>query len=137
MYFSRSLVNKHPETIRLIVASQLRAMAWMRSQAKNLLEACRWAIQARKVFLKKPQVLSMKLYAQLVKSDLLDIVQVPIIPERDLAPEGRLMKEFEFLKKVLLNAPTLADLISLDNPRLDLQIKLRAAGVPDVRTQSR
>lgn len=98
MYFSRSLSNRHPETIRLIIASQLRAMAWMRSQAKNLLEACQWSLQARKVFLKKPQVLSMKLYAQMVKSDLLDIMRVPIILERDLAPEGRLFREFEFLK---------------------------------------
>jgi len=44
--------------------------------------------------------------------------------------------DFRFLKKVLLNAPTLADLVSLDNPQSDLQIRLRAAGVPDVQSRS-
>jgi hypothetical protein len=44
--------------------------------------------------------------------------------------------DFRFLKKVLLNAPTLADLVSLDNPQSDVQIRLRAAGVPDVRSRS-
>jgi hypothetical protein len=41
-----------------------------------------------------------------------------------------------FLKTVLLNAPTLADLLSLDNPTSYLQIRMRAAGVPNVRSQS-
>jgi len=45
-------------------------------------------------------------------------------------------EDFRFLKKILLNAPTLADLVSLENPQPDLQIRMRAAGVPDVRSRS-
>ena len=44
--------------------------------------------------------------------------------------------DFRFLKNILLNAPTLADLVSLDNPQGDLQVRMRAAGVPDVRSRS-
>jgi len=44
--------------------------------------------------------------------------------------------DFRFLKNILLNAPTLADLVSLDNPQAELQIRMRAAGVPDVRSRS-
>jgi hypothetical protein len=44
--------------------------------------------------------------------------------------------DFRFLKKAVLNAPTLADLVSLNNSRSGLEIELRAAGVPDVRSRS-
>lgn len=42
--------------------------------------------------------------------------------------------DFSFLTAVLLNAPTLADLVSLSSPQSGLQMQLRAAGVADVRS---
>lgn len=42
--------------------------------------------------------------------------------------------DFGFLKTVILNAPTLADLVSLNSPQSGLQMRLRAAGVADVRS---
>ena len=42
--------------------------------------------------------------------------------------------DFSFLGTVILNAPTLADLVSLHSPASGLQMRLRAAGVADVRS---
>ena len=42
--------------------------------------------------------------------------------------------DFSFLGTAILNAPTLADLVSLHSPASGLQMRLRAAGVADVRS---
>jgi hypothetical protein len=44
--------------------------------------------------------------------------------------------DFRFLEKVLQNAPTFADLVSLENPTSDLKIRFKAAGVPDITSRS-
>ena len=44
--------------------------------------------------------------------------------------------DFGFLRTIILNAPTLADLVSLSSPQAGLQMQLRAAGVPGVRARS-
>ena len=44
--------------------------------------------------------------------------------------------DYRFLKSILLNAPTLADLLTLDNPQPGLSVSMRAAGVPDVRSRT-
>lgn len=44
--------------------------------------------------------------------------------------------DYQFLKSILLNAPTLADLLTLENPQPGLSINMRAAGVPDVRSRA-
>lgn len=98
LYFSRSLADRHPGVVQQIIASQLRSIAWMKYRQENLFDACSWAAQARKDFTGKETLLSTKQCASLIKSDLLDISQVSIIPERDLAPNGRLFREFAFLK---------------------------------------
>lgn len=42
--------------------------------------------------------------------------------------------DFGFLRSVILNAPTLADLVSLSSPGGGMQLQLRAAGVADTRS---
>jgi hypothetical protein len=44
--------------------------------------------------------------------------------------------DFRFLKSILLNAPTIADLLSLENPNPTINLSLRAAGVADVRSRN-
>lgn len=44
--------------------------------------------------------------------------------------------DFEFLSKVLRNAPILANLITLDNPQSNYQFELNAAGVAVTRTRN-
>ncbi|MEF9427370.1 MAG: hypothetical protein L0956_09465, partial [Candidatus Mariimomonas ferrooxydans] len=83
---------------RWIVASQLRAMGWMRAQKKNLLDACRWTLQASQDFSGKPAVLTVDQYASLAEDDLIGISPTAAMPEGDLVPQGRLFREFQFLK---------------------------------------
>lgn len=100
LYFARTFVDRYPKIARQIVASQLRAMTWMRASEKNLIMACEWALQAGKEFSGGEKLLSPEQYASIVKSDLLDIAPIPIIPERDLEVQGPLFEEFEFLKRL-------------------------------------
>lgn len=98
LYFSRSFVEQHPTAVRHIVASQLRSMAWMRHRKENLLNACRWTMQAGDNLSGQTPVFLEEQCASLVKSTLLDISSVAAIPEKYLAPDGQLFREYEFLK---------------------------------------
>ncbi len=98
LYFSRSFAELHPEALRLILASQLRAMGWLSRDQDNLVEASRWAIEAGRELSGEAPVLSAEQYATLAKSDLLGISSMPTIPEQDLVSGGRLSAEFKFLK---------------------------------------
>ena len=46
LYFAGSFAERNPEAARLIVASQIRSMGWMREAKDNILEASRWTIQS-------------------------------------------------------------------------------------------
>lgn len=98
LYFSGSFASQHPEAVRHIIASQLRSIAWMKHDRQNLLEACGWALRARRDFTNKEQILSVDQYASLVRDHLLDFDNVSFIPEEDLAMGGRLFEGFGFLK---------------------------------------
>lgn len=115
LYFSRSFVDQHLEAVRYIVAAQLRAIAWMKRERQNLLEACRWALQARKTFSgHEQQTLSVTQYASLVRDQLLDFNSVSFIPKQDMVVDGRLFREFEFLK-TLGKMPPSSDWDSVSN----------------------
>lgn len=98
MYFARSFAEKHPEAARQIMASQLRSMTWMQRQRQNLLQACRWALQAGEGLSGEKPTLSAEQYAALAQRDILDFMSVPMIPGNSLAPGRSLHREFEFLK---------------------------------------
>ncbi len=100
LYFSRSWTERHPEAMRLIVASEMRALSWLREDRENLLLACDWALAGGKLLSKKTAVLTREQYAELTREDFLRIFSHPIIPEQDLSPEGRLAQEFHLLQKL-------------------------------------
>ncbi len=97
MYFTRQFAEKRPEAVRQVVASQLRSMGWMREQRQNLLEACKWAMQAGSNFSGKTSILSVEQYARLTQEDILDLRSAPMIPEYYLKQDGPLYREFRFL----------------------------------------
>ena len=100
MYFARSFAEKNPEAASQIVASQSRSMMWMQQQRQNLLQACRWTLQAGENLSGEKPTLSAKQYAALMQRDMLDFMSVPVIPDNSLAPNGSLHREFEFLKNL-------------------------------------
>lgn len=99
MYFARSFANRHPEAVRQFVAAELRAIRWMQARSSNLAQATRWAMEAEQELSGQPSALSVEQYVALAKNDLLGIPDcVPAIPQSDLATDGHLFREFEFLQ---------------------------------------
>ncbi len=98
LYLARRLVEKHPEAVRLIVASQLRGMTWMQQRRQNLLDACRWTLQAGSDLSGEEPILSEEHYAQLTQRDILNIRAAPMLSKSDLINGGSLHREFEFIK---------------------------------------
>lgn len=98
LYFSRQAVEDHPKTVRLLIAAQLRAMAWMREKKANLLAASRWALQAQRQLAGSDPGITPEVYAQLVKGDLLDTSPTPEVPAGEEDRGGDLEMRFNFLK---------------------------------------
>lgn len=98
LYFSGTFVDRNPEAARLIVASQIRAMGWMRKTKDNLLEASRWTIQSREYLTGQKSTINEDRYAAIFQSELLDVSPVGALPTGDLEPDGRLFREFLFIK---------------------------------------
>lgn len=99
MYFARSFADRCPEAVRQIVAAELRAIRWIQDRSSNFAQATRWAMEAERELSAKPSVLSVEQYAALAENDLLGILDcVPAIPKSDLATDGHLFREFEFLQ---------------------------------------
>lgn len=97
LYFSQSFAEGQPGAIRQIVAAQIRALGWLKTR-KHLLLAAGWAGRAGEVLSGRPSRLATEDLVQLAKADLLGIASVPLIAQNDLAPDGRLFREFEFLR---------------------------------------
>jgi len=108
LYFAGSFVDRNPQAARLIIASQLRSMGWMREAKDNILEVSRWTIQSREYLTGKKSTINEHQYTTIFKSELLDVSPVAALPAYDLEPDGTLFREFQFLKD-LGKIPTAAE----------------------------
>ncbi|MCP4152749.1 MAG: ABC transporter substrate-binding protein [bacterium] len=99
-YFSREFSRLHPETLRLVIASQIRAMFWMMADGSNLRLACRWAKADAEKFTGKKLLIGIHKMVELALKDMLGICRVPLIPENYLEKNSLLFHEFKFLKTV-------------------------------------
>ncbi len=98
LYFTRAFSEKHPEALREIVAAEIRALAWLHIDKANLLKAAAWDIAADEALAGDPTLLTAQRNAELAKVDILSFGAIPYIPETSLAPQGRLHREYEFLR---------------------------------------
>lgn len=98
LYLSRSFADRYPEAVRQIVASELRALNWLRRRQENMRRAGNWSLAAGKELSGQAPMLSARDYVSLARNDLLGISSVAAIPLSDTVPDGRLCREFEFLK---------------------------------------
>lgn len=99
LYFSAAFASRYPQAIEQIVASELRAINWMRRKDRNLLTASRWALSVGEVFSGHKSILVPEQYATLAKNDLLGVASA-VIPYNEFTVGGRLFREFEFLKSI-------------------------------------
>lgn len=68
LYFSGSFAEQNQEAARLIVASQIRSIGWMRESKENILKASRWTIQSRENLTGQKSTISEDQYAAIYKS---------------------------------------------------------------------
>lgn len=97
LYFSRSLVELHPEAASLIAAAMVRALSWMRKREEHLLMAAEWALASEKQIQGWPVGLTAGEIATLTLRDIMSIASAPIVPEKDLAANGAIRRKFDFL----------------------------------------
>ena len=97
-WFRKDFAENHPEAVRLIVASQIRALNWLHESRENRIRASRWGLETWKRIFLRPAPLTPEEFADILEVSLHNLSGVPVIPARDLAPEGRASKLTEFLK---------------------------------------
>jgi len=100
IYFSRRFSVEHPEAVALIIASEVRAMTWLRGDRSNLLKAAAWASEAGTALTGKSALLSPGQVAELSIKDILGITSTPVISEEILKENGAIHREFMFLKSI-------------------------------------
>lgn len=98
LYFSRPLVEHHPEAASLLIASVIRALAWMKSKEEHLRMAGEWALAAKEQLQGKQVGLSAEEIAVLTMQEIKGITSSPSIPERELTEKGSIREKFDFLK---------------------------------------
>lgn len=98
LYFSADYAQSQYEASKELIASQLRAMAWLNADYSNRLTASGWAKQAWKTFTGADIPLSRNQLASIAEHDLLSISTLAIVNPRLLNPGSRLHNEFQFLK---------------------------------------
>ncbi len=100
LYCARPFLEKHPETVRHIVASIARSMKWVALSRNNILQASDWTIAAANSFSGKKSALNKEEYAKLIEDGIVNIASSPIIPLSVLRENGQIFNEFRFMKKM-------------------------------------
>jgi sulfonate transport system substrate-binding protein len=98
LYCSRELADRNPEAASLILASMIRALAWMKKDEGNLRQAGAWMLEAGARLQGKPVGLTADEVAVLTTQDILSITSQPTIPELDLTDKGAIRRKLDFLR---------------------------------------
>jgi len=94
------LVEKHPEAVAQIIASEIRAITWLRREQSNLLMAAVWAKEEMKRISGSTIPLSPKQVAHLSIKDILGVTSIPLVPQSFLKEKGPIYREFQLLKSI-------------------------------------
>lgn len=115
LYCAKSFLKRHPETVKLLIASIVRSMRWMELSRENVLLASDWCMTAESQFTGKDSELTRDEYAELIHSGLVNIASSPIIPMSLLTESGQIYNEFHFLQKAGSIAPEVTWEPTLEN----------------------
>lgn len=100
LYFSEAYARHSPELIRLVVASQLRAMAWITASDTNLHKASSWALAAGGEIGGNTDGIPAQVLASAVNEGLLGFSASAFIPEKMMAENAELFRQFRFLQEL-------------------------------------
>ncbi len=98
LYFARRFSSGHRSARQHIVAAQLRAMNWLRSNPENVSRAAKWARAAARALTGRPARLPVAKWVELANQDILGPAGGADLIPAELAKGGRLFAEFACLK---------------------------------------
>ena len=130
MYFDEAWAREHQPAMREMLAAQMRAMYWMRASHQNLLTACGWAMKAGRALMPPDLDVALGEYAHLVERDLLAVLPLPLIPRQDLAPRGRIARDYGLYRELARHRP-LPEWAAV-SPSFDRDLALEVASAPQV-----
>lgn len=99
LYFDKYFCDTNSEISSLVLASEIRALKWMKYDRQNLLSASRWAIDAYNKLSIQPMNLTPEDIAKLAIEDIVGSAFPPVISKKELEDGSRLFYEFALLKK--------------------------------------
>ncbi|MBI5569590.1 MAG: ABC transporter substrate-binding protein [Desulfomonile tiedjei] len=99
MVFRKNLLDNHPDAVREILASEIRALRWIQHDGHNLNQSSEWALEAGKVLTGGGMEISAEQSDQIIAQGN-DMNLVPLIPAGALQDNGHLHREFTFLKNL-------------------------------------
>lgn len=104
IYLSGELINSQPEAAKQILASEIRALKWIRKSNDNLKLASQWVVESAIDLAKKAGQdfpVDAEMVSELTKKDLPGLtIEYPRIPDRILEESGLLEKEFGLLQSL-------------------------------------
>jgi sulfonate transport system substrate-binding protein len=100
LYFSQSLTERAPDVIKEVVASQLRAMAWINADTNNLRMASRWTLKSAQEIGSTADVTVEGLYSVAVNEGLPNLPPSAFLFEKDFLQNGALFREFKFAQQL-------------------------------------
>lgn len=117
LYVKKDLFDRSPEVVYHLLASEIRALRWLKKNDRNLHVSSKMLIDASLTLTSQGIPLNMEQISALAKKDLpgIDIKHYPRIPAYLLSQHGMLKKEYEFLKNL--------GLISQDKTWEEIKIK--------------
>jgi NitT/TauT family transport system substrate-binding protein len=100
LYVRKELMERNPEVVRHLLASEIRALRWLRKSDRSLDMASKWVNDASLKLSPQGVYLSPSRISLLAKEDLpgIRIKEYPRIPPVSLSDNGALKREFELLK---------------------------------------
>lgn len=115
LYCAKPFLERHPETVKLFIASIVRSMRWMTLSRENVLLASDWSLEAARQFTDQKSMLTRQEYAQLIEDGIVTIASSPIIPMSVLVESGQIYNEFLFLQQAGKIAPEITWEQTLEN----------------------
>jgi len=99
LYFARATAEARPEVIHQILAAEVRALRWMRSDPNNLRLAAGWLLDAiDKLTGSRPDI-SVDEIAAMANSGLVGATDWPAMPRETMDATGALQLEFHFMQE--------------------------------------
>jgi len=96
---SRRLAGEEPAAADVLAAALVRSVRWMKKRG-NLDTASGWALTGMRDFSGKAPSLSVTDIVAITRKDLLDVSGAPLLSAAEADNQSRLLKEFDFLKKI-------------------------------------